>query len=168
MSQIPQEPGTLTGRNIFTIFVSFFAVVFAVNAYFMMMALSTHTGVVAVEPYRKGLKYNDRIAASERQDSLGWQGDIAFSKDGLRLIASLHDAAGLPLSGLKVSAILGRPVTTREDIALDFAATAPGQYEAAVSLAGAGAFIANLEAMDPLHAGEGAVYRARKRLWLKL
>ena len=35
-------------------------------------AMSTHTGLVANEPYRKGLHYNDRIDADARQARLGW------------------------------------------------------------------------------------------------
>ena len=45
-------------------------------------ALSTHTGLVANEPYRKGLHYNERIEADERQARLGWSDSIEIGRDG--------------------------------------------------------------------------------------
>ncbi len=62
--------------------IAFFGVIFAVNGYFLYSALSTHTGVVAIEPYRKGLAYNERIAADERQKALGWQRQTSLARDG--------------------------------------------------------------------------------------
>jgi len=157
----------LTGRHVLVLFCGFFAIVFAVNGYFIYAALSTHTGVVAVEPYRKGLKYNDRIEASERQAGLGWSENVAFSPDRKRLVASFRDSTGEPVRGLVLSAVLGRPATTREDKTLNFEETAPGQYEASVVLSDQGAFIATLEASDPQRGDEGVVFRGRQRLWLK-
>ena len=157
----------LTGRHVLALLCGFFAVVFAVNAYFVTIALSTHTGVVANEPYRKGLRYNERIAASERQAGLGWTDEIAMSPDSSHLEVTLHDGSGLPVRGLTLSAVVGRPVTTREDVALELAEIAPGRYEGALALLTGGVFIADIEAIDPLHSGAGIIYRARKRLWLK-
>ena len=157
----------LTGRHVLFAFVGFFGVVFSVNAYFVNRALSTNTGVVANEPYRKGLKYNERITASERQVELGWKDSITLGEDGTRLIVELTDAASKPVTGLKLQTTIGRPATTAEDKILDLAETAPGRYETLLDLAGAGAFLASLEAQDPAKTGVDVVYRARKRLWLE-
>ena len=54
------------------VFLGFFATVFVVNGAMIYSAVSTHSGLVANEPYRKGLHYNERIAADERQARLGW------------------------------------------------------------------------------------------------
>ena len=157
----------LTGRHVLAILVTFFGIVFAVNAYFVIVALSTHAGVVANEPYRKGLKYNERIADSALQDSLGWNGEIALAPDGRHLVMTLRDAAGLPVRGLALSATLGRPATTREDVALLLGETTPGRYEAALTLSGAGTYVASIEARNLLQADDGVLFRARKRLWLE-
>jgi nitrogen fixation protein FixH len=133
----------------------------------MAVALSTHSGVVANEPYRKGLKYNERIEASDRQAKLGWTEEIAFSPDHKHLVTTIHDRAGEPVRRLTLSAVLGRPATTREDQTLSFTETAPGRYEARVSVADDGAFVASLEAFDPGQQDAGAVFRGRQRLWLK-
>ena len=62
----------LQGRQVLACSLAFFAAVFIVNGAMIYSALSTHTGLVANEPYRKGLHYNERIAADERQAHLGW------------------------------------------------------------------------------------------------
>ena len=59
------------------VFLAFFAAVFVVNGAMIYSAVSTYTGLVANEPYRKGLHYNERIAADERQARLGWTDDAA-------------------------------------------------------------------------------------------
>jgi nitrogen fixation protein FixH len=167
MPQPIHESEGLTGQHVFLILSGFFTIVFAVNAYFIWAALSTHSGVVANEPYRKGLRYNERIAAAERQANLGWRDEIMLAPDGRRLVIILRDAAGSPVRGLALVATLGRPATTRDDVALALDEASPGRYEAAIGLDGGGAFIASVEAQDPLRAEAGILYRARKRLWLE-
>lgn len=167
MPDTAAQAKVLTGRHVLTIFCAFFAVVFAVNAYFVFVALSTHSGVVANEPYRKGLKYNERIEASDRQAKLGWSEQLTFSSDHTRLVASLLDRTGEPVRGLTLSAVLGRPATIREDQTLRFEETAPGRYEAIISIADEGTFVASFEAVDPRRQEDGIVFRGRQRLWLK-
>ena len=64
--ETPSRADNLNGRHVLIGLLLFFGTIFAVNGYFMFVALSTYTGVVADEPYRKGLAYNARIAADER------------------------------------------------------------------------------------------------------
>jgi len=78
MAASPEVQG-LRGRHVLFAFLGFFGVIFAVNGVFLYAALSTHTGVVANEPYRKGLNYNQRIAAFQAQEQLGWAEDDARS-----------------------------------------------------------------------------------------
>jgi nitrogen fixation protein FixH len=79
------EPRPLQGWHVLLYVLGFFAPIFAVNGYFLYSALSTHTGIVANEPYRKGLHYNDRIAADATQAELGWHGDVELAPDNGRL-----------------------------------------------------------------------------------
>ena len=46
------EAGAVKGRHVLFMFLGFFGAVFAVNGYFLYEALSTHSGVVAVEAMR--------------------------------------------------------------------------------------------------------------------
>lgn len=157
----------LTGRTVLVAIVGFFAVVFAVNGVFLSLALSTNTGIVAVEPYRKGLKYNERIAADERQLALGWKSDISIDARDGTLVAILSDRDGNALIGLSATVIIGRAASDRDDVFASLTETAPGRYEAKVSLQELGGYVANLEIFDSNAATQTVVYRARRRLWLK-
>jgi nitrogen fixation protein FixH len=126
-------------------------------------ALSTHTGLVANEPYRKGLAYNERIAADERQAHLGWSDAVELGRDGAVTLA-LSWPDGRPVSGLQVAGVLGRPATNRQDIPLTLAETAPGRYQARAGAVAEGGWLVSLEARRQ---GEAEpIFRARRRLWL--
>lgn len=155
----------LQGRHVLAGMVLFFGVVFAVNGVFLYSALSTHTGVVAIEPYRKGLEYNDRIAAAERQQQLGWVDELTAARDG-RLQLLMTDAGGRGVAGLAISGVIGRPSTAAQDRMVHFRETAPGRYEADAGVLEEGAWIASLEAASTDLPGQPS-YRSRKRLWLK-
>ena len=155
----------LRGRHVLCVFLVFFAAVFLVNGVMIYSALSTHTGLVANEPYRKGLHYNERIAASERQSRLGWTDKLDVSRNG-RVTITLTDSAGRPVVGLKIDAVLGRPSTNRHDIKLTLREAAPGRYEARAAPLGEGNWLVALEGRTNAGA-EDPVYRTRRRLWLK-
>lgn len=160
-----EHPDQLQGRHVLAMILAFFGVVFAVNGYFLASALTTYTGVVASEPYRKGLAYNIRIAADERQSQLGWQDAIGFTRAG-DLVLTLSDQAGAPVRGLAVSGTIARPSTARHDRAVRFIENAMGLYAANIDTLASGSWIvsikARLSAMD-----DEPVYRSRRRLWLK-
>lgn len=158
----------ITGRQVLLGMVAFFGVVFGVNAVFLYSALSTHTGVVANEPYRKGLHYNERIEADRQQSERGWQGEVALDATGETVAVTLLDRNGRPLSGLGVNARIGRPSTSDLDIRLDMKETAPGHYGARLAKLEAGSWLIDVEARELHSKGEDAlVWRSRKRLWLK-
>ena len=96
------------------------------------------------EPYRKGLHYNDRISADERQARLGWTDTVAVTRDG-RVVVTLADRNGNPVIGTGMSAQLGRPSSNRHDIQLDLVETAPGRYEAQAGRLDDGNWIVALE-----------------------
>lgn len=154
---------TLTGRHVLIAVCAFFGIVFAVNGYFLFSALATHTGVVAVEPYRKGLAYNDRIAASDRQVARGWRDTVTASGDGTVAVV-LADASGAAVPGIKLTGSIGRPSTAREDIALVFVETTPGLYRAKVTTLAPGAWIIALQAHSTASEPD---YQMRRRLWLE-
>ncbi len=157
----------LTGWHVLFLLIAFFGLVFAVNAYFIGMALTTHTGVVANEPYRKGLAYNERIVASERQAQLGWTEKLSISSNGARLIFELQDGQAQPIRGLIVTARIGRPATTEGESTITLSEASAGRYEAVLPEGESGAFIANIEAKTSAREDTDVLYRARKRLWRK-
>jgi nitrogen fixation protein FixH len=149
------------GRHVLCVFLGFFAAIFVMNGALIYWAVTTHAGLVANEPYRKGLHYNERIAADERQARLGWTDTLDVTRDG-GLALVLKDRAGQPVTSLKVEVVLGRPATNRQDIRVALREVAPGRYEAQTGLLGPGSWLVALEARAD--AGE-PLYRKRRRLW---
>ena len=155
----------LKGRHVLIVFIGFFLIVFAVNGLMVYQALSTFGGIDTDDAYRKGLTYNDRIAAAATQTRLGWHDHTDYVADGRRLRVTLTDASGAAVSGLKLSARMQRPATNLFDRELSLDQTGPDIYEADVSQLEPGAWTVDLQAS---RGGEGAaLYEARRRLWIK-
>jgi len=167
MNATVRAEGKLTGRHVLIVMLGFFGLIFAVNGYFLYAALATHTGVVANEPYRKGLAYNDRIAAEARQNALGWRQGVTLAPDGKALVATFADRSGNAVTGLVLSGQIGRPSTGSHDVVLRFEETAPGRYTASFSALPRGGWLVDLQAAREASAGEDVVFRSRRRLWLK-
>ena len=161
---VARRPRGMQGRHVLGAFLAFFGTVFAVNGALIYEAVSTHTGLVANEPYRKGLAYNERIAADERQARLGWTETLEVGRDG-HVTLALAERDGRAVRGLKIGGVLGRPSTNRLDAKLALTETAPGRYEAQTAAVGDGSWLITLEARP--HADAEPIYRMRRRLWLK-
>jgi nitrogen fixation protein FixH len=154
----------LTGSHVLVGFLAFFGIIFAVNGSMIYNAVTTNAGLVANEPYRKGLYYNERIAADERQAQLHWSDGVALVRSGsLEITFAAGD--GAPVSGLTVKAVVGRPATNREDKQVTLKETTPGTYVGDVGPLEAGAWLLSFEVFQG-QATEPS-YRARRRLWLK-
>ncbi len=158
-----QLPGPLQGWHVMVIFLGFFGSIFAVNGYFIFRSLATHSGVVSEEPYRKGLGYNQRIAANDRQTALHWRADLDVNTTGAVTFA-LHDAAGQPVGNQRVTLSVGRPSTRSFDRTLALAEIATGVYAGTIAGLGAGTWIADADVQDPQTRETN--YRLRRRLWL--
>ena len=158
-----RQPG-LRGRHVLGAFLGFFATVLIVNGVMIYWAVSTHSGLVANEPYRKGLHYNERIASDERQARLGWSDTVAVSRDG-RVRMLLSEADGRAVHGMKITGVLGRPSTNHHDITLTLVEASPGHYAARTAALAEGNWLLSLEARA--HDAADPVYRMRRRLWLK-
>jgi nitrogen fixation protein FixH len=161
---VRQRQRGLTGWHVLGACVLFFAAVFAINAALIYSAISTYSGVVASEPYRKGLLYNDRILADERQQRLNWLDSLTIDRAG-RVALAITSADGRPILGLYVVATVGRPSTSRDDITLSLSAGTAGLYEAQTKPLEAGSWIVSIEARASAEFGE-PIFRARRRIWI--
>ncbi|MGE0767470.1 MAG: FixH family protein [Hyphomicrobiaceae bacterium] len=159
------ENGFLTGWHVLMMLLAFFGVVFAVNGVFIASALRSYSGVVSVEPYAKGLHYNDRIAAGERQASLGWHATLAVASDGA-IALTLVDNAGRPVRGAQLSASVGRPATNRLDRPLTLFETKPGRYTSQAGRLDRGTWLVSVQAASRDGSGE-PMYRLRRRVCLE-
>jgi nitrogen fixation protein FixH len=159
----------ITGRHVLLALIAFFGAIFAVNGVLLWQALSTHSGLVAHEPYRKGLAYNQRIAADERQEGLAWTPVVEIERRGA-IAVTLSDAEGRPVTGLRLDGTIGRPATMRQDISVRLEERSPGRYVAHMAALEPGAWIvgieARLEGAGLASAGDAPIYRLRRRLWL--
>lgn len=161
---VPRPPSGLGGFHVLLALVIFFGVVFAVNASLVAFALSTRSGVVAQEPYVKGLHYNARIAAGERQAQLGWHEDPRLLQSG-HFDLSIRARDGSPVSNLDVWASVGRPSTARFDRELRLGELEPGRYRGDFGALEAGTWIVTAKAFEKTGNGE-PVFRLRRRQWL--
>lgn len=157
----------LTGRHVLFAMIAFFGVIFAVNGVFLYQAIGSYTGIVADEPYRKGLEYNQRIAAAQRQDALGWQHKVRLSAEG-QLEIVFESASSVTPAGLNVTATVGRPSTAQKDIAVKLVEGRTGVFAADVGKLEEGTWLITAQA-DRLRSDGSSeiVYRIKERSWLK-
>ncbi len=166
MSAQPMADGwQLKGHHVLMVFAGFFLVVFAVNGVFLYSAISTYSGIVSAEPYRKGLHYNQRIAADEAQTARGWQEALEVARDG-QVTLRMTSRLGEPVEGLRVIGTFGRPSTAQHDVKLAFDETQPGVYATRIAPPSSGAWIVSFEAR-PIGAPDAIAHQSRRRLWLK-
>lgn len=157
-------PGGIRGIHVLGAMLAFFGVIFVVNGYFLYQALATNTGVVALEPYRKGLAYNARIAADEEQAARGLSGDLTVALDG-HVAFEAYDRQGAPLSSSLVLVTVGRPSNARFDRHVELTTAKPGLFTGTVGSLETGTWLAAVEIRE--FGSNKTIYRARKRLWLQ-
>jgi nitrogen fixation protein FixH len=116
----------LTGWHMLAIVCGFFAVIIGVNLVLAFAAAGTFPGLVVDNSYVASQKYNELLAAARRQQAAGWRYELRA--DGGVLQFELATAAGTPVAGLAVSALVGRPSTARDDRALDLTRGGGGRY----------------------------------------
>jgi nitrogen fixation protein FixH len=103
----------LTGRHVFFITASAFAVIIGVNGILAWKAVSTFPGVEVASSYAAGVGFEARRAS---QLALGWT--VTAGHDGGLLRLTFADAAGMVRpQALKV--LVGRPTEAAEDRSVD-------------------------------------------------
>lgn len=159
---------TLNGRHVLFGLLAFFAIVLVADTYLIYKAVSTFGGLETEDAYRKGLSYNNRIVAADAQAKRGWRDKLNYLKQTKRLRISLLDREGVGVSGLKITASLGRPATNRFDRELTFVQTGPGIYEAAAPAIGSGWWTIEARAKRNAHdRREAIVYELKRRIWIR-
>ncbi len=118
----------LTGRHVLFYLIVFFGVIFAANGVFLVVSLQTHPGVAATDAYRKGLHFNRELDRAGRQTARGWESEITVLR-GVPEIR-LSDKSARPVSGLRINAVVRRPVHDRADTTLVLREIDAGLYRA--------------------------------------
>jgi nitrogen fixation protein FixH len=149
------------GRHVLMSLIGFFGVMLIANGLFVYFALSTFTGSDS-DPYRRGLHYNETLAAAERQAEKGWQSALSYDEGKQRLSLGLIDHQSRPVTGLQIEAVVGRPVTDKEDHALLLKEEASGVYSADIDLP-PGQWVVSATTQDEPESGAPA-YQLKQRL----
>jgi nitrogen fixation protein FixH len=121
--------------KIIYFFFAFFAIVLAVNIFYIYISKKTWRGVVTDDPYHKGLNYNDTLKEVAKQKVLGWTVKINFKSGGTKqgiLMITVQDKNLLYMNDAKIYATFKRPAQE----GLDFVLPVPfedGIYKAQVN-----------------------------------
>lgn len=105
----------LTGRKVFMIVASAFAMIIAVNITLAVKAVSTFPGLETKNSYVASQEFDQQRAA---QVALGWQVS-AEVKDGL-LHVSIRDKDDRPVVVESISGVFGRATHTSDDFVPEF------------------------------------------------
>lgn len=162
-------PRRITGYHILAMLIAFFSVIIAVNVAFIYFAVTTFSGIETDNAYKRGVAYNQQHEVARREAALGWQGGVKL--EGNVPVVTLVDKAGAPLSGMTVSAKIGRPSVDRFDRPLTFREPTAGRYVAETAPLESGAWVTVIEVRDTVgRDGEPGLsipgLRIKERLWV--
>ena len=149
-------PREFTGRKMLLVMLTFFGVIITVNVFMAYSAVKTFPGLEVDNAYVASQQFNERAAA---QRALGWS--IEFIHEGDEVVLKLQDSDGQAVIPAAISATLGRPTFSGEDIALDFRLVG-NDYRAEVDLA-SGPWRLFLDAV----AQDGTLYKKRMHLTVR-
>lgn len=113
------------------LFVGGMLFVVAVNAVLITLAIGTFPGLQTEDYYRKGLAYNEALAAAEEQARRGWRVHIEFRGQEDRageLIVQVADRDGSPINSLQINALLIRPTHEGYDESVVLEGIGDGEY----------------------------------------
>ena len=154
----------LKGRHVLMALIAFFGIMLIANGIFVYFAVATFSGGDTSNAYRKGLNYNDTLAAAELQSARGWQTQLGYDDTAGRLLLSVRDKGAALVTGLRVDAALSRPATDKEDRAVGLTEVEQGVYAADVRL-DPGLWVVTLASGEGSGAGE-PIYRLKRRLFI--
>jgi nitrogen fixation protein FixH len=158
-------PWKLTGRDVFIWLFGFFAVIFAMNIYFIMVSTSTFRGEDEQKPYLQGVAYNQTLARRAEQMALGWKAAISatrLSGGNVRIEMRMMDRDGRPVKGPELGGELRHPADENRDRPIDLKLVGPGTYQAELAGISPGAWDVLVRSRN-----EHVPFEAERRLWLR-
>ena len=125
----------LRGVHVLLMLVVFFALVIAVDAYFIVRAVATFPGEQVKNSYVLGLDYNREVERRDRQRALAWRAEAGIVQSGgQHLLVRLTSGSSQPLSGLAVSVQVFSAAASGVDQIVVLEEREPGSYVAPISL----------------------------------
>ncbi len=141
MRPLADAPPERRDRWIPFAFVGFFLALAGLQAWFVILAYGTFSGLVTDRPYSTGLAYDAVIAAREAETAQGWTAALAFTPTGAltgRVTLTVTGSDHTPLTDMVVRGTVERMTKFPQILPLAFAPTKPGEQTAmfAAPLAG--------------------------------
>ena len=146
----------LTGKHVFAITASAFAVIIGVNALLAFQAISTFPGLEVKNSYVASQGFNDRKAA---QEALGWTLAPRYAEG--RIDLAFTDRDGQPVAVQELDVLVGRATSTADDARPQFV-QAGDVYTAPIDL-GQGKWMVKVTATS----ADGTVFEQRSELFVK-
>lgn len=140
----------LTGKHVLAIVLAAFGIIIAVNITMAVFAIGTFPGLEVKNSYVASQSFDRDRAA---QVALGWV--VTPEYDGKVLTLAVRDAQGNPAKVAQLSATIGRPTISRDDVTPEFTYRG-GLFSAAVALE-PGNWVIRLTAV----AADGTEFRQR-------
>jgi nitrogen fixation protein FixH len=146
----------ITGRHVFAITSTAFAVIIGVNALLAFKAVSTFPGLEVKNSYVASQGFNARKSA---QEALGWTMTQNYDKG--RMILAFTGRDGLPVTVADLQVLVGRTTSTAQDARPDFV-QADDVYTALLDL-GPGKWMVKVTAT----AADGTLFEQRSELFVR-
>jgi nitrogen fixation protein FixH len=156
----------LTGRAVLLYILAFFGVIVGVNLLMMKLAIDTMPGLEVDSSYRAGNAYNAEIAAARSQSARQWRvaGHLERLAGGRTFLeVEARDRSGAPLTGLRFSARLDRPIDKRADRSVALLEQGAGVYRGEAENLAPGQWDLVLEAAE----GSERLFLSKNRVELR-
>lgn len=121
-----------TGRHMAIIMVSFFAVVFGVNAALVVFASKSWTGLVVQNSYVASQSFDADTRKLTQSAAMGLQSNVSYA--GGKIVLHLADPAANALQASKVLLTIGISSSDREDRTLLLQPVSPGVFAVETTL----------------------------------
>ncbi len=157
--------GHLTGRGVLIWLFGFFGVIFATNAYFIMVSTRTFSGEDEQKPYLQGVEYNQTLAHHAEQAALGWKAAITATRlpgGDVRIEIRMRDPAGKPVTESGLGGELRHPADENRDRVLHLTQNEPGIYQARLAGVSPGVWDVLIHSSS-----ERTPFDAERRLWVR-
>lgn len=153
----------MTGRKVLLWLTGFFALVMAVNIFFVVISLKTFRGEDEQKPYLQGVEYNQTLAIRAEQTKIGWHATIGASRASsgdVEISVFLNRGNAASVSPVRLKGELRHPADENKDRAFVLSETASG-YRARLRGVSAGEWDVVVTTQDSKHP-----FEASRRLWV--
>ena len=155
----------LTGRDVLFWLLGGFAIVFAINAAFVVLSIKTFRGEDEQRPYLQGIGYNETLERRADQKRLRWTATIGATRlntGKVRISVDLKGADGSPVTHLSLAGVLRHPSDETRDQALNLRESGTGTFVADVSNVTPGSWDVLVSTANDA----GSPFEASRRLWV--